>query len=249
MTNPSKAELAAKEFIEFNIEDEFHKKKLAKLSSLTLDAILTRKNPYLYKAKFANTADSFVKAILDATVSSGEETVFGNFLEKIAIHVCQSVRGGRKSAVKAIDLEFEDGNKKYLISIKSGPNWGNSDQIKKLVERFKSAKKTLATSGGSTGIEIICVEACCYGVDSTPDKGTHLKLCGNRFWTLISNGDENLFRQIMVPIGHLAEENSTQLDALYSTKLQDFTTRFTQKYCLNGAINWEQLINYNSNRS
>lgn len=76
-------------FIGEHLSPQFHEKKLAKLKALTLDTIIKRKNPYLFKAKGAVTANDLIEAVLDATVSSGEETIFGNFLEKIAIFVCK----------------------------------------------------------------------------------------------------------------------------------------------------------------
>jgi hypothetical protein len=94
---------------------------------------------------------------------------FGNFLEQIAIFVSLTVFNGRKSSAKGIDLEFEDNNIKYLVSIKSGPNWGNSSQHQALINNFKVAKKILATSGGISGANIVCVEACCYGIEGRID--------------------------------------------------------------------------------
>ena len=85
---------------------------------MTLDDVIKRKNPYLFRAKGISSAHEFIKAVLDATVSSGEETTFSNFLEKVAIFVCERVYGGRKSGIVGIDLEFEDGSNKYLVSIK-----------------------------------------------------------------------------------------------------------------------------------
>ena len=87
----------------------------------------------------------FVKNILDAHLSSQEETIFGRFLEDLAIFVCSQVYGGRKSAAEGIDLEFETDSTKYIVSIKSGPNWGNSSQVKKLRDNFKRAKRILGT--------------------------------------------------------------------------------------------------------
>lgn len=45
-----------------------------------------------------------------------------------------------KSAAEGVDLEFNKDGKKYLVSIKSGPNWGNSSQIKKMIDNFNKAK-------------------------------------------------------------------------------------------------------------
>lgn len=236
-------------YIQEKVGPEFHDKKIEKLKKLTINDILKRKNPYLFKAKKTDTANDFVKAVLDATVSSGEETVFGNFLEKIAIVVCKQVWGGRKSTKTGLDLEFEDGHIKYLVSIKSGPNWGNSSQIEALVKKFKEAKKTLATSGGAEGMNIICIEACCYGTDNNPEKGTHQKLCGQRFWELISGGNETLYRDIIEPLGHKAKEKNEELQLLYAQKLNLFTAEFIAKFCDDGLINWDRLVTYNSGKN
>lgn len=233
-------------FIQAHIGPEFHDKKLAKLKALKLEDILRRKNPYLFKAKRTQSANDFIKAVLDATVSSGEETVFGNFLEMIAIHVCQQVFGGRKSVTRGIDLDFEDGSDKYLVSIKSGPNWGNANQIKAMVRNFHDAKKTLHTSGGGRNLNVKFVEGCCYGRDNSFEKGTHQKLCGQRFWELISGGSATLYTDIIEPIGHLAKEKNEALDELYAAKLNDFTAQFVTRFCRNGLIDWMKLVEYNS---
>jgi len=236
-------------YIQENIGTQFHAKKIAKIRQLALDDVIKRKNPYLFKAKNSNSAHDYVKSILDATVSSGEETTFGNFLENVAVYVCERVYRGRKSGITGIDMEFEDGNKKYLLSIKSGPNWGNAGQIKHLISNFSSAKKTLRTSGGAVGMNIICIEACCYGVDNAPEKGTHIKLCGQRFWELISGGKTNLYRDIIEPLGYLAKERNAEIDRLYSEKLNVFTAAFVERFCDNGVINWDRLIKFNSGKS
>lgn len=235
-------------YIKDNIGPEFHDKKIAKLNKLTLNDVIRRKNPYLFRAKSTNSAHDFIAAVLDATVSSGEETVFGNFLEKIAIFVCGRVYGGGKSSTIALDLDFNIGEIRYLVSIKSGPSWGNSSQIEALIKKFNTAKKTLATSGGAKGMHIVCVEACCYGVDSVPDKGTHLKLCGQRFWELISDGNETLYRDIIEPLAHQAKEKNDALDLLYTAKLNLFTQAFVERFCNDGIIDWDRLIQFNSGK-
>lgn len=236
------------EFIRDNIGVGFHDKKIAKLKKLTLDDIIKRKNPYLFKAKNTNSANDFVTAVLDATVSSGEETIFGNFLERVAIFVCERVYGGTKSSTISMDLDFYIDKARYLVSIKSGPNWGNSGQIDAMIKKFNTAKKTLATSGGMAGAHIVCVEACCYGKDGVIDKGTHLKLCGQRFWELISGGNESLYKDIIEPLGHKAKEKNDELDLLYTAKANVFTQAFVERFCIKGIIDWEKLIQFNSGK-
>ena len=103
------------EYVEENIP-RFHENRLEKLRKLKLKEILKRKNPYLFKVKNITTANDFIKTILDAYLSSQEESLFGGFLEELAIFVCAQVYNGRKSASEGIDLEFErDKTKLYCI--------------------------------------------------------------------------------------------------------------------------------------
>ena len=98
-------------YVEENI-GEFHSSRLTSLKSLKLDKILKRKNPYLFKAKNVSIAGDLVKMLLDAYLSSQEETIFGDFLEGLAIYINESVYGGKKSSAEGIDLEFNKDAKK-----------------------------------------------------------------------------------------------------------------------------------------
>jgi hypothetical protein len=80
----------------------------------------------LFKAKDTTTSEQIVRGIVDAHISSNEETIFGDWLEGLAIFINKKVYGGRKSGIPNIDLEFDNNEIRYIITIKSGPNWGNS---------------------------------------------------------------------------------------------------------------------------
>jgi hypothetical protein len=70
------------------------------------------------------TAESFVRNILDAYLSSQEETIFGDFLEGLAIHINEKVHRGYKPLpqdFEGIDLIFDIDRVKYIVEIKSGP--------------------------------------------------------------------------------------------------------------------------------
>lgn len=192
---------SALQYVKDNI-GSFHRRRLENLERLQLDKILKRKNPYLFKAKNILTAQDFVKSILDAHLSSQEEAIFGDFLEGLAIHIAGSVFDGQKSSAEGIDLEFRKDGVRYILAIKSGPNWGNSSQIRRMVDNFKKAKKILRTSDSK--IYIRAVNGCCYGRDKNPDKGEYLKLCGQDFWSFISNVD-TLYTEIIKPIGFEAK--------------------------------------------
>ena len=223
----------------------FHTKRLESLGRLDLNKIIKRKNPYLFKAKDLGPAE-MIKSIADAFLSSNEETIFGDWLENLAIFVNSSVYNGRKSGIQGIDLEFDKESIRYIVSIKSGPNWGNSSQNKKMLSDFKSAIKTLRTS--NSGLHVVPVNGCCYGIDNTPDKGDYFKFCGQRFWSFIS-GDDDLYREIIIPIGHDAKEKNLEFLEKYMEIITTLQRDFLNDFCLpNGSINWNKIMELNSGK-
>lgn len=231
-------------FIEENIGD-FHKRRAASLRKLQLAQVLKKKNPYLFKAKNINDAHDLVKLLLDAHLSSQEETIFGEFLEKLAIFVCGRVFDGRKSSAEGIDLEFMRDDALYIVSVKSGPNWGNSGQVKRMVENFRQAKRILRSSNTKANIQAI--NGCCYGRDNRPDKGDYLKLCGQEFWRFISDSDR-LFVEIIEPLDYQAKERTKEFLVEYSRNLNLFTQEFMDVFCIDGRIDWDKLVRFNSGR-
>jgi hypothetical protein len=230
------------QYVEQNI-GTFHKKRITSLGNLKLSQILKRKNPYLFKAKNILTAQDLVKTILDAHLSSQEEGIFGEFLEGLAIFICEKTYGGRKSSTEGIDLEFNIDKTVYLVSIKSGPNWGNSGQIKRMQDNFKRAIKVLRQN--KINRNIVAVNGCCYGKDNQPDKGGFFKYCGQKFWEFIS-GDPDLYIEIIEPLGHKAKEKNTQFTKEYSRIINNFTLEFIKQFCKNGEIKWNALVKFNS---
>jgi len=232
-----------KKYVEGNI-GSFHKKRLERLKQLKFSDVLLRKNPYLFKAKNVLTAQDLIKNLLDAYLSSQEETIFGDFVEGLAIFICERVYEGKKSAAEGIDLEFEKDNIKYIVTIKSGPNWGNSQQVLRMRDNFRKAKRILRTN--TLKANITAVNGCCYGIDDNPDKGDYLKLCGQRFWSFIS-GDENLFTEIIEPLGHRAKERNERFLKEYAKVINKFTLEFVKEYCApDGSIIWDKIVRFNS---
>ncbi|MDR2783221.1 MAG: hypothetical protein LBB48_05185 [Treponema sp.] len=133
-----------------------------------------------------------------------------------------------------------------IVSIKSGPNWGNSSQVEKMVNNFNTAKKTLRTSNSKLQIE--CINGCCYGKDNNPDKGSYQKLCGRRFWEFIG-GNENIYTDIIEPLGHKAKERNENYIEKYNGMINIFNKEFIETFCKNdGTIDWKKLVEYNSGK-
>ena len=233
------------QYVENNI-DIFHQKRYDAINKLRLKTILKKKNPYLFKAKSIQTAGEIVKGLTDAFLSSRDETIFGDWLEGLAIFVNQKVYEGWKSGIAGIDLEFDKENTRYIVSIKSSPNCGNSSQVKKMKSDFVTAQKTLRTSNSK--LNITAVNGCCCGIDNNPDKGEYFKICGQDFWTFIS-GNENLYLEIIEPLGNKAKERNETFQQLYVQTVNNFTLQFISDFCKeNGEINWQKIVKFNSEK-
>jgi hypothetical protein len=167
-------------------------------------------------------------------------------LEGVAIFVCQKVFGGVKSKVlEGIDLEFPKNGNYYIIEIKSGPNWGNSSQIKKMKDNFKNAEKTLLKQ--NKNLKVVAINGCCYGIENQPNKDGYQKICGQEFWQLISDSD-TLYTDIIEPLGHQAKEKNEEFLKAYSKVVNQFTLKFAQDFCDDGVINWQKIVEFNSKK-
>lgn len=226
---------------------EYHQSRIDKLSKMDLKKLLARKNPYMYKAKALLTAGDMVNSLASAFMSSAEETLFGDWLEQLAIFVNSEVYKGTKSSATGVDLEFDKDGVHYFVSIKSGPNWSNSSSLKKQKENFLQAKRVYNTSR-KTRVATQAIEGCCYGNDNKSYADSdHEKYCGEKFWTFIS-GEPTLFVDIIDPLGSKAKEKNDEYAQNYVNMVNKFTAEFIKEYCnkKTGAINWEKLVRFNS---
>jgi hypothetical protein len=215
------------------------------LVGLKLSELICNRNPYLFSTNI-QTAGEIVKGIVGAYLSSSEEAMFGDWLEGLALFINEKVYGGWKSGIKGIDLEFDNEGIRNIVSIKSGPNWGNSSQIEKMINNFKTAQKTLRTS--NSNLQIRCVNGCCYGKDNNPDKGAYFKYCGQRFWEFIG-GNENIYIDIIEPLGHKTKERNENYFEQYSGKINIFIKEFIEIFCdKSGIVDWGKLVSYNSGK-
>jgi len=232
-------------YVENNIS-QFHNQRIEKIKTLKLKQVLKKKNPYLFKAKYLTTSVEIVKQLIEAYISSSEETMFGDWLEGLARFINKKVYNGEKSGIRGVDLEFDNDGIRYIVSIKSGPNWGNSSQIKKMENDFISAQKTLLTSNSKLNIR--CINGCCYGKSKNTNKGLYYKYCGQEFWEFIG-GNENIYLDIIEPLGHKARERNEEYMEQYAQMINKFTKEFVNLFCdNNGIIDWNKLVKYNSGK-
>ena len=221
----------------------FHQSRLNRLENIELNEVLRKKNPYLFKAKNISIASDLVQGVLDAFLSSTEEELFGQFLEDLAIFVVSRTCGGQKSPAEGIDFEFENDGVHYVVSVKSGTNWGNSAQQKKQETNFQTALKILRQSQHTKNVEAVL--GCCYGKTKTSYLRGYKKIVGQSFWYFIS-GNANLYTDIIEPLGHKAREHNDDFLLQKGKVINLFSRQFMDDYCDNGTINWKRLVEYNS---
>lgn len=229
-------------FVNENIVD-FHTRRIRSLEELRLERLLT-KNPYLLRAKNVSTASELITSLLEAFLSSSEEKLFGDFLEGLAVFVAQATCGGYKSSAPGVDLEFENGGLHYLVSVKSGPNWGNSSQQRRLEQDLQDATKRLKQSRHASNVQPTL--GICYGRTRTSYLRGYLKVVGQNFWYLIS-GDKELYKQIIEPVGFRAREHNESFLQEKNQLANRLTKSFLDQYCdEKGRIDWPKLVEFNS---
>jgi Type II restriction endonuclease EcoO109I len=152
-------------------------------------------------------------------------------------------------------LEFQREHVYYVVGIKSGTNWGNSDQINAMKNNFKQARQTLRQRGITD--QIIAVNGCMYGTEANPLKEdsttrdedkTYYKYAGQAFWQFISRNDD-LYQEIIVPIDQQAKQKDSAFRRAYTSKINEMTEEFTKSFMtLEKQINWVALVDFVSKR-
>lgn len=229
-------------YVNENIVD-FHQRRIKSLEDLTLNKLL-KKDPYLFKAKNITTASQLIEGLLEAFLSSSEEKLFGDFLEGLAVFIAGKTCGGRKSAATGVDLEFINNDIHYVVSIKSGPNWGNSSQQNKLQQDLQKAVATVKQARFGTNVQAVL--GICYGKTKTSYLRGYLKVVGQNFWYLISE-NKDLYTDIIEPIGYRAKQHNDSFSQEKGKVVNRFTKNFIAEFCdETGAIDWEELVEWNS---
>lgn len=222
----------------------FYGSLLEKIDEIKIEDIMKRKNPYLYRAKAMQSASEIVESVLSATVSSSEETIFGNcFFEPLAI----AASGGNKALAEGVDIMVEDKaeNIIYAIAVKSGTSVFNADSKKRQEQNFNAAAK-LAKQAHARYEPIIGYS---YGKKRTTGKGKptiYRELAGQDFWAELT-GDPDFYIKIINYMGAKPEQYLERYRESYNRASNRLVKQFTVSFCDDdGSINWNKLVRFNS---
>lgn len=234
---------AVEQAIAYSLE-QFYNSLLEKIDTINIDSIMKRKNPYMYRAKAIQSAAEIVEGVLSATISSSEETIFGNcFFEPLAI----AASGGSKALAEGVDIMVDDreNNTIYAIAVKSGPSVFNADSKKRQEQNFNAARK-LAQQAKAIYEPIIGYS---YGKKRSTGKGRptiYKELAGQDFWAELT-GDSDFYLKIITYMGNKPEQYLEKYRESYNKASNRLVKQFTDKFCDDdGSINWDKLVRFNS---
>lgn len=224
--------------------DEFYATLIAKIDHMKIATIIKRKNPYLFRAKAMNGAAQIVDAILNAFVSSSEETIFGNvFFEPIATAAVK----GQKALAEGVDIMVEKDDTIYAIAVKSGTSVFNASSKKRQEQNFMAAQK-LASQAHKRFVPIIGYS---YGKKKTSNRGIprfYSELAGQEFWTELT-GDDQFYIKLIRLMDTLPEKYVDRFEKSYQKAANRLVKEFTNEFCLDdGSIDWEKLVQFNSGK-
>lgn len=224
--------------------DNFYKSLIDKTNKLDIKKIMKRKNPYLYRAKALQNANDIVSSVLDAFVTSSEETIFGNcFFEPLAI----AASGGSKALAEGVDIMIEkkEENTIYAVAVKSGTSVFNADSKKRQEQNFAAAAK-LAKQAKARYEAIIGYG---YGKKRMSGKGVpkmYQELAGQDFWAELT-GEDDFYLKIIQFMGELPEQYLEDYQKSYNNAMNRLLKQFTTEFCKDtGEIDWDKLVKFNS---
>ena len=223
---------------------KLYESQIEALREIKLNTILGNRNPYFLAFSGVASVPDLIQDALDDFLFPIEQDLLGDFLKDLAVFMASKTCDGHKSTAPGVDLEFFNSGVHYVVSVKSGTNWGNSSQQKKLEEDLRNA--VIRVRQSKHGANIQSILGICYGKTKTSYVRGYLKVAGQNFWYLISE-NEALYTDIIEPIGYRAKQHNETFLKEKSRVINRFTKQFIDKFCDDtGDIDWVKLVEFNS---
>jgi hypothetical protein len=225
----------------------FYKRRIAALDKLDLNRVLSRKNPYLFRATGIANAPEMINQLLAAHISSSDEGIFGDeFFEPI----CKGISKAPIAAAKGVDFVIETDTTYEVISMKSGPNAFNSSQVAKQGQQFEEIRRSLQATVRRLRKEFIPIMGCGYGRADNPPTETrrYFKLAGQALWERIT-GDPDFYLKLVRLMRDDPEKHRPEFKDAWDRAVNRFVREFTERFCdQGGTILWEELVRFNSGK-
>ncbi|MDI9640608.1 PmeII family type II restriction endonuclease [Geitlerinema splendidum] len=221
----------------------FYERRIRKLTGLNLWETLRRKNPYLFRAIGMQKAAEIVEELLKAYMSSSDEGIFGDaFFEPIA----KAVGGGVATDSIGIDAVIETPTTYTVVQVKSGPNWGNADQRRRLKDNFENAHNTFLDR--QLDREFRALLGQCYGRENKDptESRPYFTRSGQAFWQELT-GDPDFYLRLIHLMQDYPLQHRLEFQKAWSQAVNRFELEFLQNFSTpEGDIDWEKLVKVNS---
>lgn len=227
-----------------------HEKRVSQLRRLSLTTLLN-KNPYLYRAIGVQSPEKLIQNLLEARISSSDETIFGNeFFEPLALWAAREAnehgsesRTAKFSEAAGVDISIETEKSLYAISVKSGKNIFNSQSTKGQSSEIEQLRARIKKNGK----QFLPYIGYGYGRKSKAKKEVDTeKVAGQKFWALLT-GEEEFYKKICSSMGQfpnsLAEVFASEFESKKTSLLEQFNLNFPSG---DGNIPWDSLVAFNS---
>jgi hypothetical protein len=225
--------------------DIFFARRIDRLQQLKLDSRLSSKNPYLFRAIGVADASEIVKELLDAHISSSDETIFGNvFFEPLAKWVAaksfegQSGTAVQVSGAEGCDILLTKPGQNEAIAVKSGPKVFNAQSRGKQILEFKKIDRILKKDGKL----FLALVGYCYGRKKQKDVKDFTEMAGQKLWEHLT-GEPDFYLRIIRLMRQKPIEHRPKFQEQYNNAKNLFVREFLTKYALpNGSIDWDKLV-------
>jgi len=219
--------------------NDFYQRRFDTLKKLNLRKVLRRKNPYLFKALGTEQASEIVKKVLEAYISSSDETIFGDaYFEQIALKLPRIV----VSDAKGVDLTLEEKEVYHAYALKSGPNPFNSSQKERQNTEFLELKSRLM----KLHKQFDPVLAYAYGRKNKASSGKYVyrQSSGQKFWSELT-GDDKFYLKLITLMKDEPLKRIDEYKSDWDATINKFTKEFMEDFCFpDGHIDWEKLTKF-----
>lgn len=221
--------------------ETFYNNRLEGLGKLRLSKVLSKKNPYLYRALGVEKASEIVEQNLAAFIISSDETIFGNcFFEPLA----KLASGGKVSDAEGVDFTVEFRDRYLAVAVKSGPNWGNRDQHKRQSTNFDALRNRLYKI--QKQFDPMVGQAYGHQSSEPTENSRFRRRSGQAFWEEIT-GDPDFYLKLIELMKDVPAKNRPKYRALWDQAVNRFTAEFIRDFCdPKGAIDWVKLVAFTS---
>lgn len=222
------------------IIDSLAELKLVERKEISFPILLSKCNPYELCVN-SRTVENVVDFIMQTHKQTSSKTIWGNYLESIAVKVCNHILNGFKSSEECTDLEWVIEGKNHYRGWKSSPNWCNADQ--KRAVNLKEKNMMITENFGSFKV------LTSYGKTTKKRvKKGFIQLSGQDAWEEIS-GDGELYNKIMIGIQLNCDIIGQFLENIYISDRDKSITWFTENFTnKDKTINFVNINKYVSSR-